>query len=194
MYQVQMVGSDLPVRLGDFTRIRRFLAETVLPQIGNVVRQKIQDKMRAYPFKHTNGNMMHAVSVRVDPAKLEVVIFNDNTRAPYAIYQEEGVPKQKMTWLIGKTIPYKIVGGRFVFAGRGSRLFGTSGVQFAKITANTFNKVNPVTGKPSWENPGYPGKYFYRDGLRESLGEIQGHFKHFTFRMAESSGENINAA
>jgi hypothetical protein len=116
---------------------------------------------------------------------MEVMVYNEKSLAPYAIWQEKGVQKQKMTWLIGKTIPYKIINGHFVFAGRNSPYFlKDKNVSFAKITAASFNRINPVTGKPSWEHPGYPGKYFYRDGLRESLPGIREQLKGFTLRAA----------
>ena len=131
--------------------------------------------------------MREAVKMRLDKEHLEVTIYNESSLAPYAIWQEKGVHKQKMTWLIGKTIPYKIVNGHFMFAGKNSPFFlRDKNVKFAKITAESFNRTNPVTGKPSWEHPGYPGKFFYRDGLRECLPEIKAQLRGFTLRVAGS--------
>jgi hypothetical protein len=184
---MEIVGTNRPSSIASGNAMKRYLAEKVLPFIGLTIQSKIRSKLNTYNFKKGVGSpkMRDAVRMRVDQQKLEVVVFNERSLAPYAIWQEKGVHRQKMTWLIGKTIPYKIINGHFVFAGKGSPFFlKDSNVKFAKITAESFNRTNPVTGKPAWEHPGYPGKYFYRDGLRESLPAIRAQLRDFTLRVA----------
>lgn len=190
LYSMEIVGTNRPSKIASGNNMKNYLGEKVLPFIGLVIQNKIKDKLNRYQFKKGTGSprMRDAVKMKVDRDKLEVTIFNEKSQAPYAIWQEKGVHKQKMTWLIGKTIPYKIINGHFVFAGRNSRFFlKDKNVKFAKITAESFNRTNPVTGKPSWEHPGYPGKFFYRDGLKESLSEIKEQLKGFTLRVAGDS-------
>lgn len=187
LYSMEIVGSNQPQRIASGDNMRRYLAEKVMPFIGLTIQNKIRDKINRYNFKSGTGSvkMREAVKMKLDKQHLEVTVYNDRSLAPYAIWQEKGVHKQKMTWLIGKTIPYKIINGHFVFAGKNSPFFlKDKNVKFAKITAESFNRTNPVTGKPSWEHPGYPGKFFYRDGLRESLPEIRAQLRGFTLRVA----------
>ena len=184
-YEIDIVGTNLPLRIAQSSILEREL-RGMLFEVGNIIRRKIQDKMNGYPFKHSQGAMAGAVTIKINPEKLEVVIYNDLRRAPYAVYQEYGVRETPMVWLIGKTIPYKIIDGRFVYAGgkgRGPSLYGDKGVRFVRITAQSIGRINPHTGKPSWTNPGYPGKFFYRDGLVESLIQIRQRFSRFTFRV-----------
>jgi hypothetical protein len=181
MYQVQIIGSNLPSETAMFESLKQDMREKLLPEIANIVRKRIQDKINAFQFKHSKGMMASAVRIQLNPKQLEVIIYNDNTIAPWAIYQEKGVKKRPMNWLIGKTIPYTIMGGKFSFAK------GNPKAQFARVTAENIGKINPKTGKPRWVHPGYPGKYFYRDGLKEAVEEIRSHFKVFTFKIVEAA-------
>ena len=191
-YNVSIVGSDNLTKIGQGQYIEKYLLTVLLPEIGNIILRHITDKIKAYPFKHQQGHMLNAVKVRIIPNELAVEVYNDATLAPHAIWQEIGVKKQPMLWLIKhknpNTIPFVIRDGRFRFAGRGSNFFGAPDVKFVRINSASFGKISKYSGKPSWENPGYPGKFFYRDGLVESMEEIRSKFKDFTFRIVSSMG------
>ena len=190
LYSLEIVGSNQPTKIAHGDAMKRYLVEKALPFIGLTIQNRIKDKINRYQFKKGTGSpkMREAVKMQVDAHNMEVTVYNERSLAPYAIWQEKGVHKQKMTWLIGKTIPYKMINGKFVFAGRNSRFFmKDKDTRFAKITAESFNRTNPVTGKPSWEHPGYPGKWFYRDGLKESIPQIREQLKGFTLRVAGSA-------
>lgn len=186
MYEVEIIGIDnLHItKIAQTDYILNELKNTVLPEIGNIIRKYIQDRISKYEFKNSKGNMYRAVTVEVDRDNLEVIIYNDYRIAPHAIWQEKGVRKHKMEYLEGKTIPYVIINGKFMFAGKGSSSFMQPGTRFAKITKESFNKINPSTGKPKWEHPGYPGKFLYRDGLKDAISEIEQRFNMFTFKIA----------
>ena len=186
-YSVEIVGTNRPAAVASGDNMKRYLAKRLLPFIGFTIQKTIKDKINRYEFKKGTGSqkMRDAVNMTINEQELSVTVSNNRSLAPYAIWQEKGVKKQKMTWLIGKTIPYKIINGHFVFAGRNSPFFmKDKDVRFAKITAETFSRTNPITGKPSWEHPGFPGKFFYRDGLRESMPAIRAQLKGLTLRVA----------
>lgn len=182
MYEVEIVGTSLPQKIASTNALIDEYRNKVLDQIGNLVRKKIQDKINSFNFKHGSPEtLMRAVKIKVDKRNLEVIIYNDNRIAPHAIYQEKGVFAHKMDYLKGKVIPFVSINNHFVFAGRGSPYYNAKDKKFVKVT----EKSLAIPGK--WFNPGYAGRYFYRDGLKEAVQEIAQHLKHFTFRV--SSGE-----
>ena len=193
-YSVQIVGTNRPLKIAQMKLTERYLLQVLLPDVGMIIQNRIKEKIKNYPFRNQIGQMLNAVKVRLIQEQLAVEVYNDTTLAPHAIWQEIGVRKHKMLYLIKhknpNTIPYVIRNGRFEFAGRNSSFYGAPDLKFAKITDKSFDRINPINGKPSWENPGYPGKYFYRDGLIESMEEVRGKFKEFTFRLLMNAGEN----
>lgn len=181
MYDVEIVGVSIITKLAESDKWIHELKDKVLPEIGNEVRRQIQNKLRQADYKNGDGaNLARAVMVRVNRNELEVIIYNDNKIAPYAKYVEKGVHAQSMTWLKGKTIPFVMVNGKFNFVGRGSKFYGSPDKKFVKVTSKALQ-----AGK--WFNPGYVGKYCYRDGLKQAIVDIHKHLKMFTFRI--SSGE-----
>lgn len=196
-YNVSIVGANNSTKIGQGRYIENYLLQVLLPEIGNIIHRHITEKIRSYPFRNQQGKMLNAVKIRIIPNELAVEVYNEQSLAPWAIWQEIGVKKQKMLCLINKknpnTIPYVIRDGHFEFAGRNSRFWGAPDVRFAKINTASFDKISSFTGKPKWEHPGYPGKFFYRDGLIESLAECRQKFREFTFRIVASMGNsNIN--
>lgn len=182
MYDVEIVGSSIIDKIANTDKIIEEFKEKVLPQIGNEVRRRIQNKLMEAQYKSGDGaNLSRAVMVEVRRNELEVIIYNDKKIAPYAKYVEEGVTAHKMTYLKDKIIPFVIVNGKFQFAGRGSKNYGAPNKKFVKVTQNSLNQP----GK--WFNPGYVGKYCYRNGLRDAIVDIQKHLTMFTFRI--STGE-----
>ena len=181
MYSVEVVGIDdlFTAKIAYSNVMIETIIEKIFPQIANAIRIAIQSRIGNSGFKHNSGALSRAVTVEIDKEKMELWVYNDERIAPWAIYQEEGVKQHKMYYLKGKTIPYLIVNGKFVFAK------GKSNPKFVKITEESFNRTNPKTGKPSWENPGYPGKFFYRDGLVDALTDVQKEFEYLTFRIAK---------
>lgn len=185
MYEIEIVGTSLPQKIAESDAIIQEFKDKILEQIANTVRKRIQDKINAYNFKRGSAaNLMRAVMIEINKGELEVIIYNDDRIAPYAKYQEKGVTAHKMTYLKGKIIPFAIVNNQFRFAGRGSPYYNAPNKRFVKVTEKSLS----VPGK--WFNPGYAGRYFYRDGMKEAITEIAQHLKHFTFRI--SSGEVFN--
>lgn len=181
MYEIEIVGSTLLTKMAQSDAWINDFKQRILPEIGKAVQQTIQKKLTGGSYKHGDGsNMARAVLVEVHPEQLEVIIYNDNKIAKYTKNVEDGVFPHKMTYLQGKIIPFVMINGQFTFAGRNSQYYGSSDKKFVKVTQKALDN-----GK--WFNPGYPGKFYYRDGLRDAVIEIQRHLKMFTFRI--SSGE-----
>lgn len=182
MYEVEIVGlSNLfTAKIAHTNALIDDFKDNVMPEMANVIRRKIQERISAAKFKGSRGDIYRAVTVQIDRENLEIIVYNDERIAPYTRYQEEGVHQHKMTYLIGATIPYKIVNGKFVYS-----RYGSGKTQFAKVTEASFNRTNPRTGRPSWEHPGYKGKYFYRNGLKDSLKFLASQMEGITFRIAK---------
>lgn len=189
-YGVEMVGTNLPLKISQGKAMEQFIVTKLLPEIGNIIRKKVVDRIERENFKRSNGRMKSAVKVRVLPGEMAVEVYNDSSLAPYAKWQEIGVRPHSMTYLLNKKnpnrIPYKIVGGEFVFAGR-----GTGDAYNPKARGIRWATVTPeALAKGKFFNPGYSGRYLYRNGMRDALREIEDKFKWFTYRIAqEQSGE-----
>jgi hypothetical protein len=181
MYEVEIVGSSLITKMAQSKKWIEEFKHVVLPEIGKEIQRCIQVKLNAGVYKNGDGsNMARACLVEVNKNELEVIIYNDDRIAKYTKYVEEGVHAHKMTYLQGKIIPFVMINGKFTFAGRNSKFYGDRDKKFVKVTANSIAR-----GK--WFNPGYPGKFYYRDGLKEAIVNIQKRLKIFTFRI--STGE-----
>ena len=191
-YTVEIVGSQLPLKIAQSSVLENFILTKLLPEIGHIIQKHVMDKIKNYPFKNSNGRLLGAVRMRVVPEQWMVEVYNDKALAPWAIWQEKGVHEHQMRYLLNhhnpNTIPYVVKGVRFLFAGRNSKKWGAKGVRFATITSASFDQISKWSGRPKWTHPGYPGKFFYRDGLVEALDEIRGKFKRFTFRVVTESG------
>jgi len=184
-YDVSIEGTNAPLKIARSHKLEQYIVQRLLPEVGNVVRKNIINRIANANFKHSTGRMKTAVKVRVNASELSVEIGNDDKIAPYARWQEIGVRRHAMTYLLNhhnpNTIPFKMVGGQFTFAGRGSKFYGNMnarGVRFARVTPESFAKGKFI-------NPGYPGKYLYRGGLSDSLNEIHEHMKMVTFKVVQ---------
>lgn len=104
----------------------------------------------------------------------------------YLFYQEVGVFPHKMTYFLGKIVPFVIVGGKWMYAGPGSPWAGQRGSAIQEVESRgalgplTYHVGQTDEGKrlfrsvthacfsgdqKSWRHPGYDGKFFFRDTI-----------------------------
>ena len=168
-----------------------------------MAREPRKDGQMVY-FQEQTGRGRESIQWRVEGNSVEIYA-DERTKTPrgvsYLVYQEHGVSTQPMRWLVGKTIPWKVVAGaqrtnprtgtivqgvtRVKFAGRGSKHWGDDDTQFTTITEATFSKpseFNPTGYR--WWHPGYPGKKFFRDGIIAGVKEAAEAIQGLTFRVA----------
>ena len=189
-YEVQMAGTDLPLKIARGKSMEQFIATRLLPEIGNIIRKKVVERIENAGFKNSNGKMKTAVKVRVIQEEMAVEVFNDSSLAPHTKWQEVGVRPHSMTYLLNNKnpnrIPYRIVGGKFTFAGKmTNQAFNprARGVRWATVTP-------ALLARGKFFHPGYDGKFLYRHGMRDALRDIEQKFRWFTYRIIQEQGGN----
>jgi len=207
------------LRLSDRSQWDQTIKKT-LERIGLVCQTHIRNIMagreprrdgQLVQFIEQTGRGRESIQWEVNGNSVDI-FADERTKTPggtsYLVYQEYGVATQKMSWLIGKTIPWKVIAGgqrvnprtgtvvqgvtRVKFAGRGSRYWGDKDTQFSTITEATFtkpSKYNP-TGYKYW-HPGFKGRGFWQSGILNGLEEVASHIQGIAFRAAGGGPEPV---
>ncbi len=133
--------------------------QALLTRIGMVCQKHIRNIMQGIEprrdgtivrFQEATGRGVQSIQWELKGNAVEI-FADDKTKTKsgtsYLVYQEHGVAKHAMRYLIGRTIPFVLVKGmranpktgtivqgvtRFKFAGPGSRYAGTAGGQIAQ--------------------------------------------------------------
>jgi len=119
-----------------------------LNQLGLLVQKEIIKKLNSTRFKHQTGTIQNSIKFKAQPEKNRVIIYADIGVAPHAVYQERGVQKHQMVYLSTAVRPIPLAGKP-----------GT--------TWRWASKKSMDEGK--WVHPGYPGKFFFRDGVMSAI-------------------------
>lgn len=173
---MEVVGTNVEANLAN-AQLWKEKLPAVLEQIGNVAVKEIQDRINAVQWNESQGQMFRAVTKRVDIMDFSVTVFADARIAPHTIHHERGVKPQPMSWLVGKTIPFTIINGKFTFAGRGSKGYLGPETQFRRVTEQAL-------ARGAWFHPGLEARYFYRDGMLATVRQVQERLKSFVFKVA----------
>jgi len=130
----------------------------VLNQIGLLVQREVIKKLNTASFKNSAGLIQKSIKFRVDLEKSRVIIYSDPSVAPYAKYQESGVKRHQMRYLLKavRAIP----------------------LEFADVKGITFRRATEKSMQDGrWVHPGYEGKHFFRDGVKEAVKLVQERLK-----------------
>ncbi len=165
-YKISLVGTTLD-NLSDTEKWKRVI-QKMLTNIGLTVQQEIIALMQSGIFKDPSSRGAQNIKMRVDPEAMRVSVFTTDD-AHYLFFQEHGVERQPMAWLlydrIKKKIPFVIIGEKFHWAGYGSEHFANPDKRFAKVTQEKLN-----AGK--WWQPGYEGKFFFKEGIERAMVQL----------------------
>ncbi len=166
-YSISLVGTTL-TNLADPEKWRRVM-QRILTNIGLTVQQEIIGLMQSGIFKNPTGRGANNIKMRLDRSGMKVSVFTTDD-AHYLFFQEHGVDKQPMVWLlydrIKKRIPFVIINEQFQWAGKGSKYFGHPDVQFRAVTQEALNQGR-------WWHPGYEGKFFFQEGIERAMRQLE---------------------
>lgn len=149
------------------------MAAKVLTQVGLIVQKSIINELNHSQFKNATGNIQNSIKFLVDGPKNKVIVFSDKDIAPYAVFQERGVRRHQMTYLVKATRAIPL------------QLEAIKGTMFRKATQKSMDE-----GK--WMHPGYPGKMFFKMGILMAGVEINKRLKGLVFKVQfndESKGD-----
>lgn len=165
-YKISLVGTTL-TNLADTEKWKRVI-QKMLTNIGLTVQQEIIALMQSGIFKDPKGRGAQNIKMRVDLEGMKVSVFTTDD-AHYLFFQEHGVEKQPMVWLlydrIKKRIPFVIINEKFHWAGYGSDQFANPDKRFVAVTQEALN-----AGK--WWQPGYEGKFFFKGGIERAMVQL----------------------
>lgn len=174
-YQIEFVGTNASDNLQDTKKFVSFIRKS-MTAIGVSAVRNIHQQIAQKDWKHHPRTLGRAIRYEVDD--WSVTIYSDDAIAPHAIYQEEGVERHEMRYLLRATssIPLKI-GKAQIFRWATEKWMGVP---------HPF--VDPKSGMvmqaSGWVNPGYPGKHYFRDGIADTISEVTERFRGMVIRVA----------
>ena len=198
---IEIVGADLLSNMKDPAIWERMQME-MLKTIGMKSVTSIQNEIRNRKWKSgTPASLINSTKFVVGKNTVEVRVDKS-----FAIYQERGVRRHEMRYLLNAKgpIPLMIKGGN-VGRGHGALIFrratekwmgvehvvnGPTPALVGKLKAGRITKPKKelVNHAPylatGWVNPGYPGKFFFRDGIKNAAYDITREIKGITLRVA----------
>ena len=174
-YGVEIVGSNLDeVMENDPEKFIRYL-NALLKAMAKETYEHVSANLAAIPFKKPTGTLQHAL--RWDSGDGWAAVYMDDRIAPYAPHVETGVHPHTMRYLLKATsaIPVQ-VGSATLFRWATEKWMG-----------RPHTIVDPVSGlvhmSKGWQHPGYEGRYFMRDGVRDAVKVIDERTENFVFRI-----------
>lgn len=180
-YDVQIVGSDFEDRvINNPEKFKRGLNKLVRA-MAVLAYESVSEKLRNTPFKKSTGRIQQAL--RWDSGEFWSAVYMDDRIAPHAVYQERGVQKHTMRYLLKATAPIPIPVGNVTI-----HRWATE-----KWMGRPHPAVDPHSGlvfmTKGWIHPGYEGHFFMRDGVREAVEKMSERMPEFVFRIM-AFGEN----
>lgn len=134
-----------------------------------------------------SGNAVHGVT-RVEYAGPGSKYMSPEVGGKVGVTKQLGARSRK-----SGDYPWTSIGSKSTInpvKGGGGDVDGGGEIMYSMITEATFtkpSKYNPVGLK--WWHPGYPGKRFFRDGIRFGLQEVASHVQGLQFMVAGSAQE-----
>ena len=137
----------------------------------NVIR-RIQEA----DWKKPPRTIPRAVGYRAED--FSCLIFIDSNIAPHAIYQEHGVKPHVMRYLLNATSPIPLQIGR-------AKIFRWATERWMGIPHQFIDPHSGMVMTASgWQHPGYPGKYFFRQGIKDTMIEVTERLQGIVIRVA----------
>lgn len=208
---LEVVGVDKIENLSD-PRLWDEMKNKLLHDIGASTVRSIQNQIRIKDWK--NGvpeSLLRSVKYNVEPDAVTVRVGSTEPgRHNYAVNQEYGVERHEMRYLLKAKRPIPLMIGSYT---RGKNVMGV--MIFRKATERWMgvehvvnSPTQAITGKRAknrllrpikpiswehppyqatgWVHPGFPGKFFFRDGVREAMNDINKNIEGITLRVANS--------
>lgn len=175
-YTIEFVGTTAGDNIANASKFKQFISRAMVA-IGTSAVRNIHDQIAQKEWKHRPRTLGRAI--RYEATEYDVTIYSDDAIAPHAIYQEEGVDRHEMRYLLHATSPIPLrIGKVTIFRWATERWMGVP-----------HDFVDPKSGMvmqaSGWVNPGYPGKYYFRDGISETVREASERLKNVVIRVAQ---------
>jgi len=173
------VGTKLAENFADESKWAKYLAK-VWTAIGTSAVQNIQDQLGAIQFKNSTGRLQRAVSWK--SYDWGVLIYMDKDIAPHALWQEIGVKEHTMTYLLKAAGPIPVPTGHPSPHGIAFRPALEKWMGVPHQYKDSYDgSIKWATG---WVHPGYEGKYFFRDGIKNAVKDASQRLRGVIFEMA----------
>jgi len=176
----EIVGTNAPGAV-ESERLMR-LVEATLRVIGADAVKEIQERLAQANFKDSKGGIQRALGWEVDGATLTVSV--DERVAPYAKYQESGVRRHEMRYLLKSTRPIPVKGGPGCVVFRWAKEEDMGREHLYKDECHG----GAMAMASGWVHPGYEGKHFFRDGINAVVARMPSYSKALSLRVAVGSG------
>lgn len=174
-YTIEVVGTNAIKNLGDVSKFKNYVKK-VMTAIGPTAVKNIQASIMRQEWKSAPRVLPKAVHYRIGDWYIE--IFIDPNIAPFAIYQEEGVRTHEMRYLLRATSSIPLPVGRATVYRWATE----------KNMGRPHTYIDPKSGlvkmATGWIHPGYPGKYFFRDGIKDTLKEVIERQRYLVLKVA----------
>jgi hypothetical protein len=174
-YGVEVVGSDLDYVMDqDPERFLTYLNK-LLRAMAIETYNRTSDRLAEVDFKNSTGRIHQALGWHSGDGWAAVSM--DDTIAPHAVHVERGVRPHTMRYLLKAKGPLPIKVGKALI--------------FRKATEKWMDRphrlVDPVSGlvhmSKGWRHPGYEGKHFMLNGLRDAVDTFDDRVEHLVFRI-----------
>lgn len=189
-YDISVVGTKYTEAFTSKDQWLHYLGK-VWAALGPEAVRNIQSEIGQKKFKNSIGRLQR--SVTWESSDWSMIVYMDPAIAPHAIYQEKGVHRHEMRYLLTATRPIPIPTGETYKTDPGGKYPRTV---FRWATEKWMGVPHPFEDHrgrtrmaTGWVHPGYEGKYFFRDGIKHTLEVASERIKGLVFMMKEDTGE-----
>jgi hypothetical protein len=174
-YNIEFVGTNSSDNIIDPNKFKRYI-RTAMGAIGASAVQNVNRRINEQEWKHQPRTLGRAI--RYEASDWGVSIYSDDRIAPHARYQEEGVERHEMRYLLQATssIPLRI-GNVTIFRWATENWMGIP----HRFVDPHSGLVMQATG---WIHPGYPGKHYFRDGIKDTIREASQRLRGLVIKVA----------
>jgi len=161
-YNIKVEGLNSGKHISNINKFREYV-QKAMAAIGAAGVKNITHRIMQQDWKNSPKRLQR--SVRFEAHDWSVSIFADPDIAPHAVYQEYGVEEHTMRYLEKATSPIPIrIGNALIYRWAREKQMGVP----HQIQDPHSGLIMQATG---WVHPGYEGKYFFRDGVRDTVDE-----------------------
>ena len=161
-YNIKVEGLATGKNISNIGKFRAYVQKAMVA-IGATGVRNITHRIMQQDWKNSPRRLQR--SIRFEAGDWSVKIFADPDIAPHAVYQEYGVEEHTMRYLTSATRPIPIrIGTALIYRWATERLMGVP----HRIQDPQSGLIMQATG---WVHPGYEGKYFFRDGVKDTAEE-----------------------
>jgi hypothetical protein len=204
---IDVVGVDTFKNLSD-PNLWDQMKSKMLNDIGILTVKSIHDEIRTKQWKSSPEALINTTTYRVEGDSVTVRTGEATPgKYNYAVAQELGVERHEMRYLLKSKRPIPLMIGKFnnsskqmgvmIFRTATERWMGVPHTVNGPTVAKIGRLINGRLVKPKtklwehqpydatgWVHPGFPGKFFFRDGIKKAMVEVTRQMKGLTLRVA----------